>query len=215
MRIALSFVAPALALATPALAAEVAPVEGKPGTDIVSPGMAGDVHVVAEPTLARGRLVLHVVAVNRGKASASFGPGDITLATADGTAIPLIPRATLLVEAGAPAAANGSAASAYVAPTLSSNGAGQLDTTGYTGTMGAMSGGVPQDTLDRGRSAPAKANVAALDEVLLKPLAVKPGGVEGGQVVSDRLKLRGERIVLVTVTFAGETHVVRLPAPKG
>lgn len=214
MRIAFSFMA--LACAAPALAADIAPVEGRPGTDIVSPGTRGDIHVVAETTLAKGRLVLHVVAVNRGTAAAPFGPADISLASADGTTIALIPRATLLAEAGAPTSvAGGTAASAYAAPSLSSNGAGQLDTTGYTGTMGAVTaGGVPRDTLDRRQAAAPKANVAALDEVLLKPVEVKASGVEGGQIVSDRLKLRGDRSVVISVTFAGELHVVRLAAPK-
>lgn len=216
MRIALPLAA-LLAITAPAAAQDVAPVDGKPGTDIVSAGTIGDVHVVAETTLAKGRLVLHVVAVNRGKASAPFGPENISLAAADGSPIALLPRERLLAEAGAPAAVAGSstASSGYAAPTLSTNSAGQLDTTGYTGGMGGVSAsGVPQDTLDRSRVAPPKIDVGKLDEVLLKQVEVKPGEVEGGQVVSDKLKLRGDRIVVVTVNFAGERHVVRLPAPK-
>ena len=216
MRIALPLAA-LLAIAAPAGAQDVAPVDGKPGTDIVSAGTIGDIHIVAEATLAKGRLVLHVVAVNRGKAGAPFGPSNISLAAADGSAIALLPRETLLAEAGAaaPVAGSTTAASGYTAPTLSTNSAGQLDTTGYTGGMGAVSSsGVPQDTLDRARAAPSKVNVSKLDEVLLKQVDVKPGAVEGGQVVSDKLRLRGDRIVVVTVTFAGERHIVRLPAPK-
>lgn len=216
MRTALPLAA-LLAIATPAGAQDVAPVDGRPGTDIVSAGTVGDVHVVAETTLAKGRLVLHIVAVNRGKAAAPFGPENISVAAADGSAIAVLPRERLLAEAGAPAAVAGSstASSGYAAPTLSTNGAGQLDTTGYTGGMGAVSaGGVPQDTLDRTRAAPPKVDVAKLDEVLLKQVDVKPGAVEGGQVVSDKLKLRGDRVVVVTVNFAGERHIVRLPAPK-
>jgi hypothetical protein len=216
MRIALPLAA-LLAIAAPALAQDVAPVDGKPGTDIVSGGAVGDVHVVAETTLAKGRLVLHVVAVNRGKTSAPFGPGNVSLAATDGATIELLSRETLLAEAGvaAPVAGSSTASSGYAAPTLSTNGAGQLDTTGYTGGMGAVSSsGVPQDTLDRTRAAPPKVNVGKLDEVLLKLVEVKPGAVEGGQVVSDKLRLRGDRIVVVTVTFAGERHIVRLPAPK-
>lgn len=216
MRIALPLAA-LLAITVPAAAQDVAPVDGKPGTDIVSAGTIGDVHVVAETTLAKGRLVLHVVAVNRGKASAPFGPENVSLAAADGGAIALLPRDRLLAEAGAAAPVVGSstASSGYAAPTLSTNGAGQLDTTGYTGGMGGVSaGGVPQDTLDRSRASPAKVDVAKLDEVLLKQAEVKAGAVEGGQVVSDKLKLRGDRIVVITVNFAGERHIVRLPAPK-
>jgi len=216
MRIALPLAA-LLAITAPAAAQDIAPVDGKPGTDIVSAGTIGDVHVVAETTLAKGRLVLHVVAVNRGKASAPFGPENVSLAAADGSAIALLPRDRLLAEAGAPGPVVGgsTASSGYAAPTLSTNGAGQLDTTGYTGGMGGVSAsGVPQDTLDRSLAAPPKVDVAKLDEVLLKQVDVKPGAVEGGQVVSDKLKLRGDRIVVVTVNFAGERHIVRLPAPK-
>lgn len=206
-----------LSVAAPALAQDIAPADGKPGTDIVSAGTIGDIHVVAEPTLANGRLVLHIAAVNRGKAVASFGPADVSIAAADGAAIAIIPRDTLLAEAGGgkPGPNSATASSGYAAPALTANGAGQLDTTGYTGTMGTVaSGGVPQDTLDRNRAALPKPNVAALDSVLLKQINVKPNGVEGGQVVSERLKLRGDRIVVVTALFAGERHVVRLPAPK-
>ena len=97
MRIALPLVV-LLAVAIPATAQDAAPVDGKPGTDIVSAGTVGDIHVVAETTLAKGRLVLHVVALNRGKAPAPFGPADISLATTDGIAIAIIPRETLLAE---------------------------------------------------------------------------------------------------------------------
>jgi hypothetical protein len=81
--------------------------------------------------------------------------------------------------------------------------------------MGAVSpGGVPQDTLDRKRSEKPGIDVAALDSVLLKPTDVKPGGVEGGQIVSAKLKLKGDRTVVVTVAFAGERHVIRVSVPK-
>jgi hypothetical protein len=216
MRIALPLAALLAVAIGPAWAQDVAPVDGKPGSDIVSPGKIGDVHVVAEPSLAKGRLVLHVVAVNRGKTAASFGPADISIADAGGRAIATVPRETLLAEAGerSPVAGGTAAASAYAAPTLSTNSAGQLDTTGYTGGMASVSSGVPQDTIDRTRSAPPRINVSKLDEVLLKQVDVQPGGVEGGQVVSEKLRLRGDRIVTITVSFAGERHVVRLPAPK-
>lgn len=216
MRIAIPLTALFAVAIGPAWAQEIAPVDGKPGSDIVSAGKIGDVHIVAEPSLAKGRLVLHVVAVNRGKAAAAFGPGDISIADAEGKAISTVPRETLLAEAGErlPVAGGSAAASAYAAPTLSTNQAGQLDTTGYTGGMASVSSGVPQDTIDRTRSAAPTVNVSKLDEVLLKQSNVQPGGVEGGQVVSDKLKLRGDRIVTITVSFAGERHVVRLPAPK-
>lgn len=216
MRIAIPLTALLVVAAGAARAQDVAPVDGKPGTDIVSPGKIGDVHVVAETSLAKGRLVLHVVAVNRGKTAAPLGPGDVSLADGDGKAIATIPRETLLAEAGEkpPVAGGTAAASAYASPSLSTNGAGQLDTTGYTGGMGSVSSGVPQDTIDRTQSAAPRPNVGGLDSVLLKQVEVGPGGVEGGQVVSEKLKLRGDRIVVVTVTFAGERHVVRLPAPR-
>jgi len=216
MRIAIPLAALFAFAIGPAWAQEIAPVDGKPGSDIVSPGKVGDVHVVAEGSLAKGRLVLHIVAVNRGKAAAAFGPGDIAIADADGKAIAMVPRETLLAEAAEkpPVAGGSAAASAYAAPTLSTNGAGQLDTTGYTGGMASVSSGVPQDTIDRTRSAAPRVNVSKLDEVLLKQVDVQPGGVEGGQVVSEKLKLRGDRIVTITISFAGERHVVRLPAPK-
>ena len=190
MRIALPLAA-LLAITVPAAAQDVAPVDGKPGTDIVSAGTIGDVHVVAETTLAKGRLVLHVVAVNRGKANAPFGPENISLAAADGTAIALLPRDRLLAEAGAPGPVAGSTASSgYAAPTLSTNGAGQLDTTGYTGGMGSVSAsGVPQDTLDRSRAAPPKVDIGKLDEVLLKQVEALLGKVQAGKRVRDVMQI--------------------------
>jgi hypothetical protein len=76
--------------ATPATAEQTAPpaaVTGDATAGLVSRRTLGEVHVVADPTLADGRLVLRIVILNRGAAPAPFGPGDVSVAAADGTAI--------------------------------------------------------------------------------------------------------------------------------
>ncbi len=196
----------------------VAVVHGDAGAELVSRRAIGEVHVVADPALSSGRLVLRIVVLNRGTAPVSFGPGDVSVATADGTAVPLVPRATLLAEqgGGGPGSATEDTSQGHAAAALAVNGAGQADVTGFTGGSGMTMGGVPQGTIDRSkrRDPKAEAAVAALDAVLLKPITLKPGAADGGQVVTTKLRRGKAASVTATILVGGEEHRFEIAVPK-
>ncbi|MDB5703429.1 MAG: hypothetical protein JWN66_545 [Sphingomonas bacterium] len=207
--------------ASPAMAQQAAPsavVTGDATAGLVSQRALGEVHVVADPTLADGRLVLRIVVLNRGAAPAPFGPGDVSVAAVDGTQIALVPRATLLAEQGGEpgAAVTDETPQAHSAAALPVNGAGQTDVSGFSGGMGTTVAGVPQGAIDRSRRADPKAAaaVAALDAVLLKPMTLKPGAADGGQIVTTKLKRGKIASVIVTILFAGEDHRFDVVVPK-
>jgi len=205
----------ALSAATPALAQQA--VQGDATAGLVSQTAKGEVHLVSDPALNEGRLVLRVVILNRGGEAAPFGPADITAALPDGSAVAFVPRETLLAEqTGAPSGhSTGETSQAHSTATLATNGQGQTDVTSYTGAMSVNTAGVPQSTLDRAQRADPSTSAAwkALDAVLLKPMTLRPGAADGGQVVTSRLK-RGKGPLIVTVSFAGETHRFEVAVPK-
>jgi hypothetical protein len=177
----------------------------------------GEVHVVSDPALTDGRLVLRIVILNRGAGPAPFGPADISIATADGAPVALVPRETLLAEqTGAPSGRSaGETSQAHSTASLATNGQGQTDVTSYTGAMSVNTAGVPQSTLGRAQRADPQSSAAwkALDAVLLKPMTLRPGAADGGQVVTTRLR-RGKGPLIVTVSFAGEAHRFEVAVPK-
>lgn len=208
----------ALGCAAPVVAQDAAPVRGEAGAELVSRRASGEVHVVADPTLSDGRLVLRIVVLNRGTAPLSFGPGDVAVATADGTPVPLVPRATLLAEQGGgrPGSATEDTSQGHAGAALLVTPNGQTDVTGFTGGMGTTTAGVPQGTIDRSkrRDPKAEAAVAALDAVLLKQITLKPGAADGGQVVTTKLKRGKTAMVTATILVAGEPHRFEIAVPK-
>jgi hypothetical protein len=205
----------ALFVSSPALAQQV--VQGDATAGLVSQTARGEVHLVSDPALNEGRLVLRVVILNRGGEAVPFGPSDVNVATADGTMVPLVPRETLLAEqTGSPSGhATGETSQAHSTAALATNGQGQTDVTSYTGAMSVNTAGVPQSTLDRAQRSDPSSSAAwkALDAVLLKPMTLRPGAADGGQLVTTRLK-RGKGPLTVTVSFAGETHRFEVAVPK-
>jgi hypothetical protein len=209
-----SLAAIALFAASPAFAEQT--VTGDATAGLVSTQAHGEVHVVSDPQLTDGRLVLRVVILNRGSEAAPFGPADISVATADGP-VALVPRETLLAEqTGAPSGrSSGETSQAHSTAALATNGQGQTDVTSYTGAMSVTTAGVPQSTLDHAQRSDPSTSAAwkALDAVLLKPMTIPAGSADGGQVVTTRLK-RGKGPLIVTVSFAGETHRFEVAVPK-
>jgi hypothetical protein len=196
-----------------------APVQGDATAGLVSTQAKGEVHVVSDPALNDGRLVLRIVILNRGTEAAAFGPADVSAALPDGTPVAFVPRETLLAEqAGLPSGRSaGETNQAHSTATLATNGQGQTDVTSYTGAMNVTTAGVPQSTIDRaqrgGEDARNSAAWKALDAVLLKPMTLRPGAADGGQVVTAKLK-RGKGPLIVTVSFAGEAHRFEVAVPK-
>lgn len=203
----------ALAVA-PAALGQQAPVQGDAVAGLVSRQAKGEVHVVSDSTLADGRLVLRIVVLNRGTETAPFGPGDVSVATSDGAPVPLVPRETLLAEVGGTSGGRsaGETSQAHSTASLAINGQGQTDVSSFTGSMSVNTAGVPQSTIDRAQRGDANRS-AALDAVLLKPMTLRPGAADGGQVVTTKLK-RGKGPLIVTVVFAGETHRFEIVVPR-
>ncbi|MFA6118053.1 MAG: hypothetical protein WC729_28970 [Sphingomonas sp.] len=214
-------IAVALGCAAPVMAQDAAPavVTGDATAGLVSKQAIGEVHVVADPALANGRLVLRIVVLNRGKAPVEFGPASVSVASRDGVAVPLVPRNALLDEQGgvAPGTVTEDTSQSHAGAAMLVTPNGQTDVSGFTGGSGTTYGGVPQSTMDRSqrRTDPkTAAAVAALDAVLLKPMTLKPGAADGGQVVTTRLK-RGKIVsLIVSIAFAGETHRFDVAVPK-
>ncbi|MES2441876.1 MAG: hypothetical protein V4574_03530 [Pseudomonadota bacterium] len=200
-----------------ALAQDAGPVKGDATAGLVSRQAKGEVHLVSDPALADGRLVLRVVILNHGAEAAAFGPANVSVALPDGTPVALVPRETLLAEqTGAPSGrSSGETSQAHSTASLATNGQGQTDVTSYTGAMSVTTAGVPQSTLDRAQRADPQSSAAwaALDAVLLKPITLRPGAADGGQVVTARLK-RGKGPLTVTIAFAGEAHRFEVAVPK-
>ena len=197
------------AMAPPAMAQDVT---GDAVAGLVSRQAKGEVHLVIDPKLADGRLVLRIVVLNLGSAPAPFAPTDIRVATPEGAPIALVPRETLLAEQAGGGPGRAETSVAHAAPAMPVNGAGQTDVSGFTGGMGATTASVPQSAIERPHaSSPA---IAALDAVLLKPIVLKPGAADGGQVVTTRLPHGKTHMVTVIIGFAGEEHRFQLEAPK-
>ena len=190
---------------------------------ITSTHERGVVSVQADPALSDGRLVLKVVAFNRTKEPASFGPENVVITTASGQRVELLSLEQLVKEARA---ASGRSArvehnpSSYSGATMSRNAAGQSDVGGYTGSNTAMNGGISSETqaATAGGGVEDKAlqqQIASLEAAVLHPMTIAPGAAAGGQLVTERLKLKrkDDRTILIAVDLSGEHHKLKVMAP--
>jgi hypothetical protein len=206
----LALLATAIVAMTPGAMAQ--DVTGDAVAGLVSRQAKGEVHLLIDPKLANGRLVLRIVVLNRSNAPAPFAPSDVHVTTPEGAPIALVPRETLLAEQAGGGQDRAETSQAHAAPAMPVNGAGQTDVSGFTGGMGATTANVPQSAIERPRaSLPA---IAALDAVLLKPIVLKPGAADGGQVVTGKLARGKVKIVKVAISFAGEEHRFQVETPK-
>jgi hypothetical protein len=184
----------------------------------------GVVSVQAEPALSDGRLLLKVVAFNRTKEPASFGPQNVVMTTASGQPVELLTLEQLVKEARA---ASGRSArvehnpGSYSGPAISHDSAGKPDVGNYTGSNAAMSGGISSQTQaatavggveDKGL----QQQIASLEAAVLQPVTIAPGAAAGGQVVTEKLKLKrkDDRTILVAVDLNGEHHELEVMAPR-
>jgi hypothetical protein len=194
--------------------ADVAPVTSTKDRGVVS--------VQADPELSDGRLVLKVVAFNRTKEPASFGPDNVVISTAAGQRIDVLSLEQLVKEARA-AGRRGERVEhdpgSYSGAATSHNSAGQPDVGTYTGSNMPMNGGISSQTAAAhgGTSDPAlQQQIANLEAALLHPLTIAPGAAGGGQVVTEKLKLKrkDDRTLLIAVDLNGEHHEIKLTAPR-
>jgi hypothetical protein len=198
-----------VAMALPAMAQEVT---GDAVAGLVSRQAKGEVHLSIDPKLADGRLVLRIVVVNRSGAVANFAPGDVKVTSPEGVVIALVPRAELLAEQASSGQAGVETSQAYAGAAVPIVPGGQANITTFTGAANGGTAGIPQAVLARsGKPSPA---TVALDAVLLKPVVLKPGAVDGGQVVTTKLRRSKTPNVTVWVAFAGEDHRFQVAVPK-
>ncbi|MGR4864302.1 hypothetical protein [Caulobacter sp. LARHSG274] len=213
----------AFALAAVGVAGEVraedpsaAVIEGLTST---LPG--GVISIQADPVLSSGRLVLRVVALNRGGAPAAFSDKDIQLYTAAGQPVALLSLQTLIAEVSKPSGPVGGAPTNYGGPALATGQDGRLDVSGFSGANNAVAGGLTTQTQAQIASSGRKlskadqAQVDALRAAILQPIQIAPGQAAGGQIVSEKLKFdrKAPRDLKLVVHFNGETHGFAFTAP--
>lgn len=212
-----------LTAAAPSLAQESAASNTTAPTSTKDHGV---VSVVPAPTLSDGRLILKVVAFNRTRMMSSFGPDDVKVFTVAGEPVPLLSLDQLILQArggsGEESAdhAAGYNPSAYTGPVTTYDQSGRPNVTNYTG------GGHGMDTITTPSSRPreklkseddpqVKEQIAALKAAILHPVTVSPASAEGGQLVTQKLKLgrKEPHALRVVVDFNGEQHEFNFPVP--
>ena len=217
----------ATALMTPALA-------NPPRSDVLagveSIKSKSAVSVMAEPSLSDGRLVLRVAAMNRTGEPLEFGPENLTLTTADGKPVEWIPIERLINDVKA---AHGirvdntpstELPTTYSSPTMPTNQAGEVDVSGYTGSMGVAGSEFnsrraadegPRKKIDADKLAQAEQQIAGLRAGILQESSVAPNEIASGRIVSEQLKFgrKDSRDLRLTIQLDGEEHSFLFTAP--
>lgn len=183
----------------------------------------GVVKLVSDPTLVGGRLMIKVVAFNRDRAPASFGPDNVKVFMAAGQPVLLIPLEKLEAEAHASNSSRGDRSvdvfGAGGSPVRGRDAAGRPDVGNYTGgssSMGVTFSSREHRPVDSAADdAKVQQQIADLRAAILQPLTVAPASAAGGEVVTQTIKFgRKEAHVLrVVVDFNGEQHEFNFTAP--
>jgi hypothetical protein len=206
------------AIATAEVAAAASVTEG-----LTSTKDHGVVSVESDPTLADGRLVVKVVAMNRTQTAASFGPRDVKVFTAAGTPVKLMSLDQLVQEAKA-AADDGADTvthnpTVHSGPILHHDSSGRPDVSGYTGGNDRMSGMDASQTRIVAKAAKddpkLQAQIASLNAAVLHDLTIAPAAAAGGQIVTEKLKFARKEAhdLRLVVDFNGEQHEFDFATP--
>jgi hypothetical protein len=206
------------AAAVPAVNTTAAAVEG-----LSSTRDHGVVKLVSDPTLVGGRLMIKVVAFNRDRAPASFGPDNVKVFTAAGQPVLLVPLEKLEAEAHASNSSRGDRSvdvfGAGGSPVTGRDAAGRPDVGNYTGgssSMGVTFSSREHRPVDSGADdAKVQQQIADLRAAILQPLTVAPASAAGGEVVTQTIKFgrKEARALRVVVDFNGEQHEFNFTAP--
>jgi len=206
-------IATILAFAAPAAAQDTK------GLDSVQP--SSSVSIMPDPVLQDGRLVLRVAAKNSGNAPVTFGSVNIQVTTASGRTIAVMNRNDVIAEASGRGkdkkGAKSDLPSAYSGPQMVQGSDHLMDVSNYTGGM-ASTGSVNMVHNAPEQNAappPSGSTAAALDAALLKDESVAPGQMAMGQVVTEKLKLKGKdgHRLHVVVTVGSDSHSFDFAAP--
>jgi len=211
------------------LACQAMMATGLAGAATVADGLTstkdhGVVSVMSDPTLSDGRLVLKVVAMNRTQTSSSFGPQDVKIFTAGGTAVKLMSLDQLVAEAKAAADSEGGtmarSPTVHSGPVMHKDASGRPDVSGYTGGNDTMNGiNMNQTRMGSGRAAKEdpqlQQQIAALNAAILHDVTIAPSAVAGGQIVTEKLKFARKEAhdLHLVVELNGEQHEFDFAAP--
>ena len=177
-----------------------------------------EVVILPEPLRPGGELIMKIVALNRTHHTQTFGPADIRITTARGTAVPLMSLAALLAQTRGHADASGGTHSYEIAssegPTVTYDRSGQPNLQNFAGgdtedtqiASQRRRSGSERRTLQRQR--------ANLKAAILQPMRIAPGQVHGGEVVTRPVRFgRHEpHSVHVDVAFAGAQYTFTIQA---
>jgi len=188
---------------------------------LVSTLPGGVVSIKADPTLSNGRLVLRVVAFNKGAAPVPLNAADIKLYTSANQPVALLPLDQLIAEVSSPAPGRSvGSATGYGGQALATGQDGRLDVSGFSGANQTVAGGLSSQVQAQ-IGAPGKlskadqAQVDTLRAAILQSVEVAPNTAAGGQIVTDKLKFDRDapRELKMVVRFNGEKHGFIFGAP--
>ena len=199
-------------------------VAGAPALDKRSDKDAGLVTVSSDLVLNDGRLVIKIVAFNKGGVPAELTPAKISVTTAAGKPVPLASLAQLEDETRVAFGAKPvhrpgeyASTSAMQRPDVMTP-SGERDVSGYTGSSGTISTATPT----RGKKGDETNNPelkTALDNLraaILQPVTVASKAADGGNIVTQAIKFSRKegRGLLLTVEFANERHEFEFEVPR-
>jgi len=184
---------------------------------------AGLVTVSSDLVLNDGRLVIKIVAFNKGAAPAELTPEKITVSTAAGKTVPLASLAQLEDETRVaygvkPEHRPGDYAStsAMQRPPVTTA-SGERDVSGYTGGDGTVSTVTPVHGKkgDESNNPELKTALENLRAAILHPVSVAANTANGGNIVTQAIKFsrKGARGLKLTIDFANERHEFEFEVP--
>lgn len=190
------------------------------GTLVSSVEANSTISVAVEPALSDGRLVIKVAAQNKGSTPIAFGPGNISLATPGGKAIPLASVDQLIADvrraAGLPVQ------KARVAQTSARPASESLPDAKITLNSGTFDNvSMTVEGMHKKNDGPeiskaeARLRIAALEAAMLKDQSLESGGIAAGQIVTAPLVLgrNDDRTLHLRVRIAGDEHGFTIAAP--
>ncbi|CAN5343407.1 hypothetical protein BH10PSE3_BH10PSE3_26450 [soil metagenome] len=187
---------------------------------LISTLQGGVISIKADPVLSNGRLVLRVVAFNKGGAPATLSSADIKLYTSANQPVALLSLDQLIAEISSPPEKPAGSATGYGGQAMATGQDGRLDVSGFSGANQTVAGGLSSQVqaqigASRKLSKADQAQVDGLRAGILQSVEVAPNTAAGGQIVSEKLKFDRDapRELKMVVRFNGEKHGFIFGAP--
>jgi hypothetical protein len=210
--------------ATALMSAAVLAQSPAQGLNVRSDKAQGLVTLSSDLVLDQGRLIIKVVAYNKGTTPAVLDPAAITLTTAAGKPVPIASLAQLEDETreafgGPPAKRPDDYAKMSTAqrPAVVTS-SGERDVSGYTGGEAVSStvGSGGRKAVDETKDPKLKAALDNLRAAILQRGPVAPRAAAGGNAVTQSFKFgrKDERRLKLALDFAGERHEFEFEVPR-